>query len=125
MSKKTHLHTETKIKSMELTATVTTESKKRKSVIVLQVLIQETGERRIAALGAVHESYDCHKMPGWYSGTVGYHIDEGKLTSMSWEEKSKVWVTLTVGVRYLPQESVGAWKRNQSPTVLLKATLRQ
>ena len=64
MSKKTHLHTETKIKSMELTATVTTESKKRKSVIVLQVLIQETGERRIAALGAVHESYDCHKMPG-------------------------------------------------------------
>ena len=125
MSKKTHLHTETKIKSMELTATVTTESKKRKSVIVLQVLIQETGERRIAALGAVHESYDCHKMPGWYSGTVGYHIDEGKLTSMSWEEKSKVWVTLTVGVRYLPQESVGAWKRNQSPTVLLRATLRQ
>ena len=110
---------------MELTATVTTESKKRKSVIVLQVLIQETGERRIAALGAVHESYDCHKMPGWYSGTVGYHIDEGKLTSMSWEEKSKVWVTLTVGVRYLPQESVGAWKRNQSPTVLLRATLRQ
>ena len=125
MSKKTHLHTETKIKSMELTATATTESKKRKSVIVLQVLIQETGERRIAALGAVHESYDCHKMPGWYSGTVGYHIDEGKLTSMSWEEKSKVWVTLTVGVRYLPQESVGAWKRNQSPTVLLRATLRQ
>ena len=125
MSKKTHLHTETKIKIMELTATVTKESKKRKSVIVLQVLIQETGERRIAALGAVHESYDCHKMPGWYSGTVGYHIDEGKLTSMSWEEKSKVWVTLTVGVRYLPQESVGAWKRNQSPTVLLRATLRQ
>ena len=110
---------------MELTATATTESKKRKSVIVLQVLIQETGERRIAALGAVHESYDCHKMPGWYSGIVGYHIDEGKLTSMSWEEKSKVWVTLTVGVRYLPQESVGAWKRNQSPTVLLRATLRQ
>ena len=112
MSKKTHLHTETKIKSMELTATVTTESKKRKSVIVLQVLIQETGERRIAALGAVHESYDRHKMPG-------------KLTSMSWEEKSKVWVTLTVGVRYLPQESVGAWKRNESLTVLLRATLRQ
>ena len=79
MSKKTHLHTETKIKSMELTATATTESKKRKSVIVLQVLIQETGERRIAALGAVHESYDCHKMPGWDSGTVGYHIDEGKI----------------------------------------------
>ena len=110
---------------MELTATVTTESKKRKSVIVLQVLIQETGERRIAALGAVHESYDCHKMPGWYSGTVGYHIDEGKLTSMSWEEKSKVWVTLTIGVRYLPQGSVGAWKHNQSLTVLLRATLRQ
>ena len=115
MSKKTNLHTETKIKSMGLTATVTTESKKRKSIIVLQVLIQETGERRIAALGAVHESYDCHKMPGW------------KLASMSWEEKSKVWlkVTLTIGVRYLPQRSVGAWKHNQSLTVLLRATLRQ
>ena len=60
-------------------ATVTTKSKKEKAVIVLQVLIQETGERRIVALGAVYESYDCHKMPGWYSGTVGYHIDDGKI----------------------------------------------
>ena len=86
MSKKTRLHTEKKIKSIELTATVTTESKKRKSVIVLQVLIQETGEKRIAALGAVHESYDCHKMPGCYSGTVGYHIDEGKIFETGFHE---------------------------------------
>ena len=52
MSKKTHFHTETKIKNMGLMATVTTKSKKEKAVIVLQVLIQETGERRIVALGA-------------------------------------------------------------------------
>ena len=48
-----------------------------------------------------------------------------KPASMSWEEKSKVWVTLTIGVRYLPQGSVGVWKHNQSLTVLLRATLRQ
>ena len=73
-----------------LGATVTTESKKQKSVmIVLQVLIQETGERRIAALGAVHESYDCHKIPGWYSGTVGYHIDDGKIFETGFHELGK------------------------------------
>ncbi|PFX24640.1 hypothetical protein AWC38_SpisGene10754 [Stylophora pistillata] len=44
-----------------------------------EVLIQETGERRIVALGVVHKSYDCHKMPGWYTGTVGYHVDDGKI----------------------------------------------
>ena len=52
----------------------------------MQVLIQETGERRIAALGAVHESYDCHKMPGWDSETVGYHIDEGKIFETDFHE---------------------------------------
>ena len=42
-----------------------------------------------------------------------------KLASMSWEEKYiKVWVTLTIGVRYLPQGSVGAWKRSQCLAVL-------
>ncbi|XP_066027980.1 uncharacterized protein [Pocillopora verrucosa] len=51
-----------------------------------EVLIQETGERRIAALGAVHESYDCHKMPGWDSGTVGYHIDDGKIFQTGFHE---------------------------------------
>ncbi|CAH3162466.1 unnamed protein product, partial [Pocillopora meandrina] len=54
-----------------------------------EVLIQETGERRIAALGAVHESYDCHKMPGWYSGTVGYHIDDGKIFETGFHELGK------------------------------------
>ena len=52
----------------------------------MQVLIQETGERRIAALGAVHESYDCHKMPGWDSGTVGYHVDDGKIFETGFHE---------------------------------------
>ncbi|CAH3122218.1 unnamed protein product [Pocillopora meandrina] len=51
-----------------------------------EVLIQETGERRIVALGAVHELYDCHKMPGWYSGTVGYHIDDGKIFETGFHE---------------------------------------
>ncbi|CAH3122192.1 unnamed protein product, partial [Pocillopora meandrina] len=55
----------------------------------LQVLIQETGERRIAALGAVHESYDCHKMPGWDSGTVGYHIDEGKIFETGFHKQGR------------------------------------
>ena len=86
MSKKTHLHTETKIKSMELMETVTAKSKKEKAVIVLQVLIQENRGRRIVALGAVHELYDCHKMPGWYSGTVGYHIDDGKIFETGFHE---------------------------------------
>ena len=71
---------------MGLAATVTTESKKQKSVIVLQVLIQETGERCIAALGAVPESYDCHKMPGCCSGSVGYHTDAGKIFETGFHE---------------------------------------
>ncbi|XP_066021550.1 uncharacterized protein [Pocillopora verrucosa] len=54
-----------------------------------EVLIQETGERRIVALGAVYESYDCHKMPGWYSGTVGYHIDDGKIFETGFHELGK------------------------------------
>ena len=44
-----------------------------------QVLIQRTGERRFIALGAVNKDYDLHKMPGWYNGTVGYHVDDGKI----------------------------------------------
>ena len=31
------------------------------------------------ALGAVPQSYDCHRMPGWDEGAVGYHIDDGKI----------------------------------------------
>ncbi|RMX45042.1 hypothetical protein pdam_00011498 [Pocillopora damicornis] len=44
-----------------------------------EVLIQRTGERRFIALGAVNKDYDLHKMPGWYNGTVGYHVDDGKI----------------------------------------------
>ena len=46
---------------------------------VLQVLIQESGERRIVGMGVVHQGYNCHYMPGWIDGTVGYHADDGKI----------------------------------------------
>ena len=44
-----------------------------------QVLIQETGEERVLAVGVVEEDYDIHEFPGWFHGTVGYHIDEGRV----------------------------------------------
>ena len=40
-------------------------------------------------LNAVHESYDCHEIPGWYSGTVGYHIDDGKIFETGFHELGK------------------------------------
>ena len=43
------------------------------------MLIQESGERRILAVGAVFANYNCHRMPGWEGGTVGYHVDDGKI----------------------------------------------
>lgn len=45
----------------------------------LQVLIQETGERRHLGVGVVNGLHDGHGMPGWLQGTVGYHIDDGKV----------------------------------------------
>ncbi|XP_022789481.1 uncharacterized protein LOC111329137 isoform X1 [Stylophora pistillata] len=51
-----------------------------------EVLIQETGEKRIIGLGVVGESYDCHSMPGWYDGTVGYHADDGKIFETGFSE---------------------------------------
>ena len=47
--------------------------------VVFQVLIQESGERRVIALGTVLENYNCHMMPGWLDGTVGYHVDDGRI----------------------------------------------
>lgn len=32
------------------------------------------------------ESYDCHSMPGWYDGTVGYHADDGKIFETGFSE---------------------------------------
>ena len=52
---------------------------KDETVIVLQVLIQGTGEGRIIALGVLNEDFDCHKIPGCGIGTVGYHVDDGKI----------------------------------------------
>ncbi|XP_068737190.1 uncharacterized protein [Montipora capricornis] len=45
-----------------------------------EVLIQETGDRRFLGIGAVSKGYeDSHYMPGWLEGTVGYHVDDGKI----------------------------------------------
>ena len=30
-------------------------------------------------MGVVGEDYGNHALPGWLKGTVGYHIDEGKI----------------------------------------------
>ena len=65
-----------------------------------QVLIQRTGERRFIALGAVNKDYDLHKMPGWYNGTVGYHVDDGKIFDSRCPEMGREIegrVTLTAG----------------------------
>ena len=43
------------------------------------MLIQETGERRFLGVGVVGKNYGNHAMPGWLDGTVGYHIDDGKI----------------------------------------------
>lgn len=55
--------------------------------------LQETGKRRIIALGAVRESYDavddCHTMPGWDSGTVGYHVYHGKIFETGCRKKGR------------------------------------
>lgn len=47
--------------------------------IHLQVLIQESSEKRFIGIGVVWEDYGCHVMPGWQHGTVGYHVDDGKI----------------------------------------------
>ncbi|PFX17927.1 Transient receptor potential-gamma protein [Stylophora pistillata] len=44
-----------------------------------EVLIQETREKRFIGLGVVYEDYDHHYFPGWRAGTVGYHVDDGKI----------------------------------------------
>ncbi|XP_068706213.1 uncharacterized protein [Montipora foliosa] len=45
-----------------------------------EVLIQELGDRRFLGIGAVWEGYEVsHCMPGCSKGTVGYHIDDGKI----------------------------------------------
>ena len=44
------------------------------------MLIQETGDRRFLGIGAVYKDYEAnHSMPGWSKGTVGYHVDDGKI----------------------------------------------
>ena len=48
-------------------------------VVTLQVLIQESSEKRFIGIGVVWEDYGCHVMPGWQHGTVGYHVDDGKI----------------------------------------------
>ena len=81
------------------------------------------------ALGAVPQSYDCHRMPGWDRGAVGYHIDDGKIFETGCREEGREVEGMgycdDIGVRYLPQGSLGARERGQCLAVLLRATLRQ
>ncbi|XP_078369943.1 uncharacterized protein LOC144653736 [Oculina patagonica] len=44
-----------------------------------EVLILEAGIMRRLGIGIVMESYSKSLMPGWRDGTVGYHIDHGKV----------------------------------------------
>ncbi|CAH3165027.1 unnamed protein product, partial [Porites evermanni] len=44
-----------------------------------EVLIQETGEQRLLGVGIVGKDYGNHALPGWSNGTVGYHIDDGRI----------------------------------------------
>ena len=44
-----------------------------------KVLIQESGERRFLAIGVFTENSRVHTLPGWHEGSVGYHIDDGKI----------------------------------------------
>ena len=56
----------------------------------LQVLIQETGDRRFLGIGAVWKGYGAsHSMPGWSKGTVGYHVDDGKIFHAENPDKGK------------------------------------
>ena len=48
----------------------------------LQVLIQDTGERRLLAIGLVYDFHLQHFLPGWHTQgeqTVGYHVDDGRI----------------------------------------------
>ena len=66
-----------------------------------QVLIQETSERRLLAVGVVWEDYGCHVMPGWKHGTVGYHVDDGKIFDATNEETGKEIEGTTPFLQYL------------------------
>ena len=49
-----------------------------------KVLVQESGERRFLAIGVVRGPHYSHAHPGWLGGSVGYHIDDGRI----FEEKN-------------------------------------
>ncbi|KAL9952839.1 hypothetical protein ACROYT_G040152 [Oculina patagonica] len=42
-----------------------------------EVIILETGGKRLLGIGAVEQDYDTSEMPGWENGSVGYHADDG------------------------------------------------
>ena len=39
----------------------------------------ETGELRWLGIGVVNKDYDTSAMPGWHTGSVGYHTDDGRI----------------------------------------------
>ena len=44
-----------------------------------QVLIQESPQLRYVAVGVVYKDHNLHVLPGHNDGTLGYHIDDGKI----------------------------------------------
>ena len=44
-----------------------------------QVLIQESGRITCLVVGVVWKDHDLHVLPGHKDGTLGYHIDDGKI----------------------------------------------
>ena len=45
------------------------------------MLVQESGQIRFVAVGVVYEDHDLHVLPGHKDGTLGCHIDDGKVFS--------------------------------------------
>ena len=53
------------------------------------------------AVGTVFENYDCHMMPGWLDGTVGYHVDDGKIFARGCEDLGREVEGNTLAIKNL------------------------
>ncbi|RMX45055.1 hypothetical protein pdam_00011501, partial [Pocillopora damicornis] len=90
-------------------------NKAKKLAFGRRVLIQGTGERRIIALGVVNKSFDCHKMPGLSIGTVGYHVDDGKIFEGGCSEVGREIEEIVAGSEKEVEEKEGAGKVFKKP----------
>jgi len=65
-------------------------------------LILEAGIMRRLGIGIVTKSYSKSLMPGWRDGTVGYHINHGKIfdgSPMGKETKDTItFVSVTIDI---------------------------